>query len=195
MIRHDINPSHKQQLPPLVIIIWIILRLEVTQGSSKGFSFPNGLEISWTFLFHMSKAFTTEAFWSEGNNVLTAVPSILFPFILALKLWKTGLLSVLVKSFCIGIFYELFELPSDVGFHFRIFIIRRLIDVTAVGLQYHALALAWFHDPRQTQFIGLQVANQLCQRNLINVSWHGIFLEEIWALFSQSWVREWFPQD
>ena len=76
---------------------------------------------------------------------------------------------VLVESFRIGILHELFELPCDVGFHFRIFIIRRLICVNAFGLQCHALTLARLPDSSQTQLIGLQIANQLCQRNFVNV--------------------------
>ena len=118
----------------LIIIIWIIFKLGITQGNNKGFAFPNGLEISWTFLFHVSKTLTTKTLWFGGNSVLIAIPSILLPFILALELWRTGLLSVLVKSFRIGILHKLFELPCDVGFHLRIFIIGRLINVTAFGL-------------------------------------------------------------
>ena len=90
----------------------------------------------------MSKTLTSESLWFEGNSVLSAIPRTLLPFILALELLRIGLLLVLVKSFHIGIFHELFELPSDVGFHFRIFIIRRLIGVTAFGLQCHAFAPA-----------------------------------------------------
>ena len=150
---------------------WKIIRLGVIQGSSKGFDFPNGLEIGWTFLFHMPKTLTSEALWFGGNSVLTTIPSILLPFIMALELWRTRLLSVLVKSFCIGVLHELFELPYDVGFHFRIIIVWSLICVTVFGLQCHALTLTQFLNPDQTQFIGLQVANQLCQRNFINVVW------------------------
>ena len=143
----------------IIIVIWIILRLDVTQGSNKGLALSNGLEICWTFLFHMSKTLTSETLWFRGNNVLIAFLSILLPSILALELWRTGLLTILVESFCIGILHKFLELPGDVGFHFGIFIIRELIRITAFGLQCHALALAWFPDPSQTQFIGLQVAN------------------------------------
>ena len=71
----------------------------------------------------MSKTLTSKAFWSGGNSVLIVIPSILLPSILALELRKTELLSVLVESFTIGILHELFELPCDIGFHLRIFII------------------------------------------------------------------------
>ena len=66
---------------------------------------------------------------------------------------------VLIKSFRIGILHELLELPSDVGFHLGIFMIRRLIDLIAFGLQCHALAFASLPNSSQTQFIGLQVAS------------------------------------
>ena len=69
-----------------ILIILIILRLDVTQGNSKGLAFPNGLEIRWALLFHVSKALTSEALWSGRNSVLTAIPSICHPFILTFEL-------------------------------------------------------------------------------------------------------------
>ena len=75
----------------------------------------------------MTKALTPKALWSSRNNVLTTIPSILLPFVLALRLRRTQLSTVLVEALCIDIFHELLELPSDVGFHLRMFIIRRLI--------------------------------------------------------------------
>ena len=119
----------------------------------------------------MSKTLTSKALWSGGNIVLTAFLSILLSSILDLELRRTRLLTVFIKPFSIGILHELFELPCDIRFHLRIFIIRRLINITTFDLQCHTFALAWFPDPGQTQFIGLQVANQLCQRNLVNVLW------------------------
>ena len=69
---------------------------------------------------------------------------------------------VLVKALPIGILHELLELPCNIGLHFRIFIVCRLISMTA-------FALALFLDPCETQLIGLQIANQLCQRNFVNI--------------------------
>ena len=66
---------------------------------------------------------TSEALWSERNSVLTAILSILLSFVLAFELRRIGLLTVLIKSFRIGILQELLELPSDVGLHLGIFII------------------------------------------------------------------------
>ena len=56
-------------------------------------------------------------------KVLIAIPSILLSFVLVLELRRAGLLAVFVKSFSIGILHKLFELPSDIGFHLRIFIV------------------------------------------------------------------------
>ena len=69
-----------------IFIIQVILRLSVTQDNRKGLALPNGLEISWALLFHVSKILTPKTLWSRGNSVLTAIPSILFPFVLALEL-------------------------------------------------------------------------------------------------------------
>ena len=71
----------------------------------------------------MTEAFTPKALRSCGNSVLIAIPSILFPFVLALELGRTGLPTVLVETLPIGILHELLELPGDVGLHFRIFIV------------------------------------------------------------------------
>ena len=90
---------------------------------------------------------------------MTAILSILLSFALAFKLRETRLLTVLVKSFYIGILHELLELPSDLGFHLGIFIIRRLISLITFGLLCHALAFASFPDSSQTQFISLQVSD------------------------------------
>ena len=71
----------------------------------------------------MTEALTPKALGSYGNSVLTAIPSILLPFVLTLKLRRTGLPTVLVEALPIGILHELLELPSDVGLHLRIFIV------------------------------------------------------------------------
>jgi len=71
----------------------------------------------------MSKTLTSEALWSGGNSVLTAIYSILLPYVLTFELRRTGLLTILVKTFHIGILHELLELPNDVGLHLGIFII------------------------------------------------------------------------
>ena len=67
---------------------------------------------------------------------------------------------VLIKCFRISILHELLELPSDVGFHLGIFIIYRLINL---------VTFSSFPNSSQTQFIGLQFANQLRQMNFFNV--------------------------
>ena len=113
----------------------------------------------------MSKTLTSKAFWSEGNSVLTAILSLLLSSVLAFKLRRTRLLTVLIKSFRIDILHELLELPSDVGFYLGILI----ISLITFGLQCHALAFASFLDSSKTQFIGLQVANQPRQRNRVNI--------------------------
>ena len=100
---------------------------------------------------------------------MTAILSILLSSILAFKMRRTGLFSIFIKSFRIGILQKFLELPSDVGFHLGIFIIKRLIGLIDFGLQCHALTFACFLDSSQTQFLGLQVANQVRQRIFINV--------------------------
>ena len=117
----------------------------------------------------MSKILTSKAFWFGRNSVLTTIFSILLPSVLTFELRRIGLLTVLVESFCIGILHKLLELPSDVGLHLGIFIIRRLICLIAFGLQCHALAFASFPESSQTQFIGLKVTNHLHQRNRVNI--------------------------
>ena len=72
--------------------------------------------------------------------MLTAIPCILLPFVLALELRRTGLLTVFVEALSIGILHKLLELPGDVGLHLGIFIVGRLFYVTALGLQSHVFA-------------------------------------------------------
>ena len=117
----------------------------------------------------MSKTLTFEALWFGGNSELTAILNILLSYVLALEMRRTRFLTVLIKSFRIGILHELLELPSDVGFHLRIFIIRRLISLITFGLQCYALAFASFPNSSKTQLIGLQFANQLHQRNRVDI--------------------------
>ena len=107
----------------VILIVGIIFRLSVTQSSNKCLAFPNALEICRTLLFHVTEALTPKALRSYGNSVLTAILSILLPFVLTLELRRTGLPTVLVETLPIGILHELFELPDDVGLHLRIFIV------------------------------------------------------------------------
>ena len=95
----------------------------------------------------MIEALTPKALRSCGNSVLTVIPCILLPFVLALQLRKTGLPMVFVETLSIGILHKLLELLSDVGLHLGIFIVGRLIHVTVLGLQSHALALARLTNP------------------------------------------------
>ena len=118
----------------VILIVGIILKLSVTQSSSKCFALSNAFEICMTLLFHVTETLKPKAFRSYGNSVLTAIPCILLPFVLALELRRTGLPTVLVEALSIYILHKLLELPSDVGLHFRIFIIERLIRVTAFGI-------------------------------------------------------------
>ena len=71
----------------------------------------------------MTEALTPKALRSCGNSVLTAIPSILLPFVLTLELKRTGLPTVLVEALPIGILYQFLEFLGDVGLHLRIFII------------------------------------------------------------------------
>ena len=82
----------------------------------------------------MTKFLTPKALGFYGNSVLTAIPSILLPFVLTFELRRTRLPTVLVETLSIGILHKLLELPGDVGLHLGIFIILRLICVTALGL-------------------------------------------------------------
>ena len=107
----------------VILIVGIIIRLGVAQSSSKCLTLPNALEIYRTHLFHVTEALTPKALRSCRNNVLTAIPCILLPFVLDLKLRRTRLPTVLVETLSISILHKLFELPSDVGLHLRIFII------------------------------------------------------------------------
>ena len=95
----------------------------------------------------MTESLTPKALRSYGNSVLTAIPSILLPFVLTLELRRTGLPTVLIEALPIGILHELLEFPGDVGLHLRIFIVSRLICVIALGLQGHALAFAQLTNP------------------------------------------------
>ena len=110
-----INSSNEGIQDSVILIVRIILRL--------GVALPNALEICRTLLFHMNKALTPKALGSCRNNVLTAIPSILLPFVLTLELRGTRLPTVLVKALPIGILHELLELPGDVGLHLKIFIV------------------------------------------------------------------------
>ena len=105
------------------------------------------LEICRILLFHVTETLTSKALRSCRNSVLTAIPSILLPFVLTLELRRTELPSVLVEVLPIGILHELLELPGDVGLHIRIFIVQRLIRVIALSLQGHALALTRLTNP------------------------------------------------
>ena len=116
------------------------LRLSVAQGSSKCLTLSNALEIRRTLMLHVPEALTPKTLRSCGNSVLTTFLSILLPFVLPFKLRRTGLPVVLVEALSISILHEFLELPGDVGLHLGIFIIGRLICLTALGLQCHALA-------------------------------------------------------
>ena len=118
----------------VILIVRIILWLSVAQSSSECLALPNALEICRTLLFHVTKALTPKSLRSYGNSVLTTIPSILLPFVLALELRRTRLPMVLVEALPIGILHELLELLGDVVLHLRIFIFLRLIRVTAFGL-------------------------------------------------------------
>ena len=110
-------------LDSIILIVRIIVRLSVAQSSNKCLALPNAFEICKTLLFHVTEALTPKALRSCGNSVLTAIPSILLPFVLTLELRRTRLPTVLVETLPIGILYELLELPGDVGPHLRIFIV------------------------------------------------------------------------
>ena len=116
-------PSVGLTVNSVILIVGIILRLSVTQSSSECLALPNALEICRTLLFHVTEALTPKALRSCGNNVLTTIPSILLPFVLALKLRRTRLPTILVEALPIGILHECLELPSDVGLHLKILII------------------------------------------------------------------------
>ena len=118
----------------VILIVGIFLRLSIAQGSSKCLTFPNALEICRTLLLHVTETMTPKALRSCRNNVLTAIPCIILPFVLALELRRTGLPAVLVEVLPVSIFNKLLELPCNVGLHLGIFIIGRLICVTALCL-------------------------------------------------------------
>ena len=131
----------------VILIVGIFLRLSVAQGSSKCLTLPNTLEIRRTLMFHVPEALTPKTLRSCGNSVPTTFLSILLPFVLPLKLRRTGLPVVLVEVPSVGILYKLLELPCNVGIHLGIFIIGRLNCVTALCLQGHALALTQLSNP------------------------------------------------
>ena len=83
----------------VILIVEIILRLGVAQGSSKRLALPNALELRRTLLFHVPKALTPKTLRSCGNRVLTTFLSILLPFVLPFILKRTGLPTVLVEAF------------------------------------------------------------------------------------------------
>ena len=118
-----INSDSEGIQDSVILIIGIILRLGVAQSSSECLALPNALKICRILLFHVTKALTAKALKSCRNSVLTAIPSIFLPFVLALELRRIGLLMVLVEALPVGIRHELFELPGDVGLHLRIFIV------------------------------------------------------------------------
>ena len=65
---------------------------------------------------------------------MTAIPNILLPSILALRLKRTRLSMVLVETFCIGIFHELLELPGDVRLHLRIKLGIFFLEIHTLGI-------------------------------------------------------------
>ena len=118
----------------VILIVGIIFRLDVALSSSKCLALPNALEICRELLFHVTEALIPKELRSYGNSVLTVIPCILLPFVLAFELRRSGLPTVLVEALSISILHKFLELPSDVGLHFRIFLIERLICVTTLGL-------------------------------------------------------------
>ena len=58
-------------------------------------------------MFHVPEALTPKTLRSYGNNVLTTFLSILLPFVLPLKLRRTGLPAVLVEVPPVGILHKL----------------------------------------------------------------------------------------
>ena len=137
-----INSGSEGIQDSVILIVGIFLRLSVAQGSIKCLTFPNALETCRTLMFHVPEALTPKTLRSCGNSVLTTFLSILLPFVLPFKLKRTGLPAVLVEVPPDGILHKLLELPCNVGLHLGIFIIGRLICVTALCLQGHALALS-----------------------------------------------------
>ena len=85
-------------------------------------------------MFQVLEALTPKKLRSCGNSILTTFLSILLPFVLPFKLRRTGFPAILVEVPPIGILYKLLELPCNVGLHLGIFIIGRLICVTALYL-------------------------------------------------------------
>ena len=131
----------------VILIVGIILKLGVAQSNNKCLAHPYAFEICRTFLFHVTEVLTSKSLRSCGNNVLTAIPCIILPFVLALELRRTRLPTVLVEALSIGILHKLLELPSDVGLYLGIFIVERLICVTALSLQCHTLTFTRLANP------------------------------------------------
>ena len=83
-------------------------------------------------MFHVPEALTPKTLRSYKNSVLTTFLSILLPFVLPFKLRRIGLPAVFFEVPSVGILHKLFELPCNVGLYLGIFIIGRLIYVTAL---------------------------------------------------------------
>ena len=101
-------------------------------------------------MFHMPEALTSKTLRSCGNSVLTTFLSILPPFVLPFKLRRIGLPAVLVEVSFVGILHKLLELSCNVGLHLGVFIIGRLICVTALDLQCHGLTFTRLATPCQS---------------------------------------------
>ena len=67
---------------------------------------------------------------------MTAILSILLPFIFTFELRRTRLLTIIVKTFHIGILHELLELPSDVGLYLGILCYTFCIVIKHLELLY-----------------------------------------------------------
>ena len=131
----------------VILIVGIFLRLSVTQDSSKCLTFPNAPKICRILMFYVPDALTPKTLRPCGNRVLTTFLSILLPFVLPFKLRRIGLPAVLVEVPPVGILHKLLELPCNIGLHLGIFIIGRLICVTALCLQGHAFSLSRLSNP------------------------------------------------
>ena len=73
----------------VILIVGILLKFSVAQGSSKCLTLPNALEIRRTLMFHVPKALTPKTPRSCRNSVLTTFLSILLPVVLPFKLRRT----------------------------------------------------------------------------------------------------------
>ena len=106
-----INSGSEGNQDSVILIVGIILRLDVAQGGSKCLALPNALKICRTLMFQMTKFLTPKALGFYENSVLTAIPSILLPFVLTFELRRTRLPTVLVETLSIGILHKRLELP------------------------------------------------------------------------------------